>query len=168
MNTPQNSNHSHYVISLGGGPADEEKGIQAIPPIFELSFSKENLWSWETCGACRLIWALLRHPSLWIKFDDNPQNHMQVKKKIIVLLEYHNKSSLTIIPHPFRTRDSQLWCLLVACWKRVFRFMPQGAGRHFSKETSWSALQGCYYWRICQGNSKTFSTFNTDSTLMMA
>ncbi len=62
---PPNLNQSHYGILLGGRSAEEEKGLQAIPPTFNISFSKEkNLHSWEICGACPLTRAPLNHQSL--------------------------------------------------------------------------------------------------------
>jgi hypothetical protein len=33
-------NSSHYGILLGGKPANEENGVEEIPPIFALAFSK--------------------------------------------------------------------------------------------------------------------------------
>jgi hypothetical protein len=37
-----------YKALLGGRSANEEKGLQAIPPIFNISFSKEKTYIPET------------------------------------------------------------------------------------------------------------------------
>ncbi len=39
---PPSLNRSHYDILLSGHPADQEKGIREIPPIFYHCFSKEK------------------------------------------------------------------------------------------------------------------------------
>ncbi len=63
-------NHSHYGILLSGCPADQEKGIQEIPPIFHQCFSKEkNLKSWNACGAVPCTREALQHRSVQQEVD---------------------------------------------------------------------------------------------------
>jgi hypothetical protein len=92
-----NLNRSHYGILLGGKPADDEKGLKEIPPMFELSFSKEkNLWPWEMCGGCPLTIAPLNHPSLRVEVDvDKPYNQLQEMMRLLCYLSTIRRSSLT-------------------------------------------------------------------------